>query len=115
MDHNKQIRDSLEKQNQLVFFSLFRFFQGLIPNILSALSVKNIIKITTGISFQRNTGRESISAPTIITLRTSAISTSTFGTAAKRKLMRKLKKWLSSRKKEDKEWHSSQDKKIQIH
>ena len=66
MDHNKQIRDSLEKHNQLVFYTLFRFFQDQILNILYALFVKNIIKITIFILYQKNTEIESILVPIII-------------------------------------------------
>ena len=45
MDHQKQIRDSLEKLNQLVNYIIFRFFRDPIQNIPYARSVKNLIKI----------------------------------------------------------------------
>jgi|688.fasta_scaffold194249_3 hypothetical protein len=66
MDHQKQIRDQLEKHNQLVYYILFRFFQGQIQSILYVLYVKSIIKTIIFTSHLNNTKKESHSATTII-------------------------------------------------
>ena len=72
----------------LYFYQYFRFFRGPTPNIHFVLSVKNIIKIIMGISFQRNIETESVLAPITIILRTFAISILTFGMDVRKKLMR---------------------------
>jgi hypothetical protein len=85
MDHQKQIRDSLEKHNQLVCPNLYRFSRGPTPSIHFARSAKNAIKTTTIISVQKNTEKESDSAPTTTTSNKYATFISNFGTAAKKK------------------------------
>jgi hypothetical protein len=91
MDHQKQIRDQLEKHNQLVKYILFRFFQDQIPSILYVLYVKSIIKTIIFTSHQNNIKKESHSATTTIISKTYAIDTSISGKEQKRELMNKQK------------------------
>ena len=84
MDHQKQIRDQLEKHNQLVLYILFRFFQDQIPSILYVLYVKSIIKTIIYTSHQKNIKKESHSATITIISKISAIDISINGTERKR-------------------------------
>lgn len=79
MDHQKQIRDSLEKHNQLVLFPLFRCFQGQTQSILFALSVKSITKTITSTLLLNNIAKKSRSAYTICISKRSVRATNHFG------------------------------------
>ena len=104
MDHQKQIRDSLEKHNQLVLIHLFRFFPDPIPNIRSALSAKSTSKTTTVILSLNNTGTGLALAPTMFISRTYVTSMLICGTGARIKLINRLKGWQLLRRKGDKGW-----------
>ena len=104
MDHQKQTRDSLEKHNQLVRIYRFRFFQGPTQNIPCARSAKSIIKITIFISALKNIGKKLVLAPTTTTSRKFACFTTNFGTAVKKKQMRRQKEWQNKKRRGAKEW-----------
>ncbi len=91
MDHQKQIRDSLEKHNQLVKYHPLRSFPGPTPNILSAPSAKNTTKIITFILPPNNTGNVLGSASTTTISKNCAHVTSIYGKAQRIKLMLRLK------------------------
>ena len=91
MDHQKQIRDSLEKHNQLVKFIIFRFFQDPIQNIPYAQFVKSHIKIIIFTLVPNNIEKKYSLVLTTIILNNSATYISNYGTDAKTKLMKKLK------------------------
>jgi hypothetical protein len=58
MDHQKQIRDSLEKHNQLVLIPLLRYSQDPTPSTPSALSAKSTTKTIIFILLQNNTEKK---------------------------------------------------------
>lgn len=91
MDHQKQIRDQLEKHNQLVKYILFRFFQDQIPSTLYVLYVKSIIKTIIFTSHQNNTKKESRSATTTMISKIYAIDISISGKEQKKEQMNKQK------------------------
>ena len=104
MDHQKQIRDSLEKHNQLVSVSQHRCFLGPTPSIPSALSVRNTTAITTITSAQKNIEKGSVSVPITTTSTISATSIALSGTAARKRRTRKQKEWLPKKKRGDNAW-----------
>lgn len=103
MDHQKQIRDSLEKHNQLVFKKLSRSSPVPIPNIPFARSAKNTIKITMSILVQINIENASASAAITSTSKIYATSTNSSGKAVRKKLTKKPNRELWKRKKEETE------------
>jgi hypothetical protein len=87
MDHQKQIRDSLEKHNQLVPIPSFRSSPGPTPNTPSAPFVRNTTKTITFTLPHRNTGKKLDSVYTTTTSRNFAPSTCTCGKELRREPM----------------------------
>jgi hypothetical protein len=106
MDHQKQIRDSLEKHNQLVLFYLLRSSPDQIPNTPYVQFAKNTTKTTTSTSLQNNTGKRSATASITTTSKISATFTFTYGRVLKKGLISRLRKERKKKRSASKGWPS---------